>query len=95
MEVIDTKNKKYIITSINTTQGANIHAYSCGTGSTQTPYPSNRAMEFDITIQVLETGRNMLRSIEDFEEFLRGDQVHEGAPTYKELLAKHHPEYLL
>jgi hypothetical protein len=89
-------NKKFIVTSINATQGGNIHQthqYSCLSGSVY--QPSHSSIEIDVTIQILEPGRNMLRSIEDFEEFLSGPKVHPDAPSYQELLASYHPEFLL
>jgi hypothetical protein len=86
----------YRVTSINTQMGSNIHQHSVMNGGPYSVNSDSPVLTLDVTIEILEPERNMLRSLEDFEAALNGyARVEDNAPTYKELLEKYHPEYLL
>ena len=88
---------RYRISSISTQHSGNVHIqeYSCLSGTTSLPSPAP-SLSVDVTIEILEPGQDMLRSLSDFEDFLSGsEKIHPDAPSYEELLRLHAPEFLL
>ena len=91
---------RYRISSISAQHSGNVHTqesqeYSCLSGTTSYPAPGLN-LSVDVTVEILEPGQNMLRSLSDFEDFLTGgEKIHPDAPSYDKLLRLYAPEYLL
>ena len=86
----------YSITAINAvTQNAHTTS-SCYTLGSMSMSPAfQHEVEVQITIRLHEYNHDDISTIENFEKALQGEELLDGAPSYKELLKEYHPEFLL
>ena len=83
----------YSVSSLNIEQNQNYNeGFSMGRSLAM---PGLTQTTVNVTFELHNFSLEELKNTESFEKALKQDEVLDGAPSYKELLKKYHPEYLL
>ena len=85
---------KYHIENLNVEYNNSIQSAHCLTGSKMLQDTTD--ISVNVTLRIFEYNEDELTSVESFERALKDDQrISPDAPSYKELLKKYNPEFLL